>query len=409
MSMHGLPRLLRACALGAVVAIVAACGTPAADAPLTERMQAGPLVIAVRGSGDLHSTKATPLTVPGQQWTQRQLAWMLPDGSRVKKGEVVARFSAEQSKQDLAEALVDLQRNALARAGKQSDLGTQQDQLGVDMAQVASQLAIAHRYANAGFVALSRNQVLDGVQDERFLTTKQGILEWRRDQSSSRGGAELAVIDAKHATYALNAKQKRSDLDALELRAPHDGVLMLEADWSGEKPHIGSTMWAGNNIGSLPDIAAMEVRLSVPQIQAQGIRTGDAVELHPLGAPGEKVMSKLSWVAAAAQPKSRQSPVKYLQMKASVPAAAMRRYGWVPGQRFVGRVILLDAKAALSVPNLAVDSRGDGTTVDVREGATIVPRAVTLGVRGANRSQVLKGLKPGDEVVLAAPNRGAGA
>lgn len=405
MSMRHLPRML--CAVALAVA-VAACGKASTDAPLTERVQAGPLLIAVQGDGELHSTKATPLTVPGQQWTQRQLAWMLPDGSRVKKGEVVARFSAEQSKQDLAEALIDLQRNALARAGKQSDLGTQQGQLGVDMAQVASQLAIAHRYANAGFVALSRNQVLDGVQDERFLTTKQGILEWRRDQSSSRGGAELAVIDAKHATYELNARQKRSDLDALELRAPHDGVLMLEADWSGEKPRIGSTMWAGNNFGSLPDTASMEVRLSVPQIQAQGIKVGDAVELHPLGAPTEKVKSKLSWVAAAAQPKSRQSPVKYLQMKALVPAAAVQRYGWVPGQRFVGRVILLNAKAALSVPNLAIDSHGDGATVDVREGGKAVPRGVTLGVRGADRSQVLKGLKPGDEVVLSA-GHGAGA
>ena len=405
MNRHSSFRLL--CA-GMLAASVAACGGPAADAPLTERVQAGPLVIAVQGDGELHSTKATPLTVPGQQWTQRQLAWMLPDGSRVKKGEVVARFSAEQSRQDLAEALIDLQRNALARAAKQSELGTQQGQLGVDMAQVASQLAIAHRYANAGFVALSRNQVLDGVQDERFLTTKQGILEWRRDQSSSRGGAELAVIDAKHATYELNARQKRSDLDALELRAPHDGVLMLEADWSGEKPRIGSTMWAGNNFGSLPDTASMEVRLSVPQIQAQGIKVGDAVELHPLGAPAEKVTSKLSWVAAAAQPKSRQSPVKYLQMKAPVPAAAVQRHGWVPGQRFVGRVILLDARTALSVPNLAIDSHGDGTTVDVREGGKVVPRDVTLGVRGADRSQVLKGLRPGDEVVLSA-GRGAGA
>jgi hypothetical protein len=405
MNAHVLRRLLW---VGVLAAMLAACGKPAADAPLTERVQAAPLVIAVQGSGELQSTRATPLTVPGQQWTQRQLVWMLPDGSHVKKGEVVARFSAEQSKQDLAEALIDLQRNALARTGKQSDLGTQQDQLGVDMAQVASQLAIAHRYANAGFLALSRNQVLDGVQDERFLTTKQGILQWRRGQSSSRGAAELAVIDAQHATYALNATQKRNDLEALELRAPHDGVLMLEANWSGEKPHIGNAMWAGTNFGHLPDTAAMQVQLSVPQIQAQGIKVGDAVELHPLGAPGDKVVSKLSWVAAAAQPTSRESPVKYLQMKASVPATAVQRYGWVPAQRFVGRVILLDAKAALSVPNLAIDSGSAGATVDVREGGRIVSRGVTLGVRGANRSQVLKGLKSGDEVVLSAV-KGAGA
>jgi hypothetical protein len=392
-SRHLVPVLLLTLFLGA-------CGKPAATAPVTVRVEAAPLTLAVSGEGELRAIKATPLLVPGAQWTPRQLAWMLPDGSQVKQGEVVARFSAEQSKQDLAQALVDLQRNLLARAGKQAELGTSQGQLGVDLSDVATQLAIARRYANAGLAALARNQVLDAVQDAKFLQTKQGILDWRRDQSSTRGKAELAVLDAQRATYTVNEKQKRADLDALELHAPHDGVLVLESDWSGTKPAVGASMWAGNTFGSLPDTHAMEVQIAVPQVQAQGIKVGDAVEMHPLGLPGQSVTAKLSWVAEAAAPRSRQSPVKYLLMKAPVPAQAIARYGWVPGQHFSARVILLDARQALSVPNLAIDSHGDKATVTLREGGDIEHREVSLGVRGATRSQVLSGLRPGDEVVL---------
>jgi hypothetical protein len=391
--------LLRGTAL-TLALLLAACAQSATDAPPTVRVADAPLTLAVQGDGELRAIKATPLLVPGPQWTPRQLAWMLPDGSQVKKDEVIARFSAEQSKQDLAQALVDLQRNLLARAGKQAELGANQGQLGVDLSDVATQLAIARRYANAGIQALARNKVLDAVQDEHFLGTKQGILDWRRDQSGSRGKAELAVLDAQHATYDLNEKQKRSDLDALELRAPHDGVLVLETDWSGAKPSVGGSMWASNAFGSLPDTSAMEVQIAVPQVQAQGIKSGDSVELHPLGLPAQTVTSKLSWVAEAAQSRSRSSPVKYLLMKALVPAAAVQRYAWVPGQHFAARVILFESAHALSVPNLAIDSSGDSATVTVREGNATRKRTIRLGVRGATRSQVLDGVKAGDEVVL---------
>ncbi|HEX5489101.1 MAG TPA: HlyD family efflux transporter periplasmic adaptor subunit [Rhodanobacteraceae bacterium] len=379
---------------------LAACSHEAPKGSVTEQVEPGPLVIAVAAQGELHSTHATPLTVPGQQFTHRQLAWILPDGSRVKKGELIARFSARQSKQDLAEALVDLQRNALARAGKQSDIDSQRDKLDVGMAEVETDLGIAKRYSHASLLALSRDKILDSVQDAQFLTTKKGILTWQLGQAGDRGAAELAVIDAKRATFELNAKQKRADLDALEVRAPHAGVLVLKADWSGNTPHIGSTMWAGNSFASLPDPASLEVELWVPGLEAQGIAAGDTVELHPLGDPSQTATTKLSWVASTAQPRSRESPVKFVSMKAPIPVQAARRYGWTPGQRFAARVVLLDAKHTLSVPNLALASDNGDPVVQLSEGDRTVQRRVTLGVRGPARSQVTQGLAAGDVVLL---------
>lgn len=393
-------RLVHRSSMAMLVLMLAACGNAAIDAPLTERVHEGALSISVQGVGELKSTKATPLVVPGQQWTQRQLAWALPDGSVVSKGDLVAKFSAEQSKQDLAYALLDLERNLLAHAGVNTNLDTQQAQLQVNLADVATQLAIARRYANAGLEALSRNKVLDAIQNEEFLSTKKGVLDWRSNQADARGDAELAVLDAKRATFKLSAEQKRADLAALELRAPHDGVLVLEADWSGEKPRVGSTLWAGRNFARLPDTSAMQVEIAVPQLQAQGIEVGDAVEIHPLGLPEQSVRTEINWVARAAQARSRQSPVKYLSVKAAVPADAVRKYAWAPGQRFEATVILYDSEHAISVPNLAITSRGGKATVRVREDGRVVKREVTLGVRGAARSLVLKGLKPGDEVLL---------
>lgn len=378
----------------------AACSRTDDTPALLERIELAPARLLVYGEGTLNSTKPAALVVPGTQWSQRQLRWLLADGSWVKSGDVVARFSAEQSKMNLATAMVDLQRNALARQAKEVELDDTQGKLTVDIDQVIGQMGIARRYANATELAVARNKILDAVQDEHFLGVKQDTLNWRKGQSSTRGQAELALIEAQRATNDVLAKQNRDDLAALEVRAPNEGMFVLQADWSGEKPKLGAAMWAGFTFATLPDIASMEVEIWLPQVEAHDVREGMTVELVPLGAPEEKIRSTISWVAAAAAVRSRETPVKYLSLKATVPADAVAQHHWVPGQGFRATIVLLDSDKTLTVPNIALTSSGDASSVTVREGGRSETRTLKLGVRGPSRTQVLDGLHAGETIVL---------
>ncbi|MGO1003793.1 efflux RND transporter periplasmic adaptor subunit [Lysobacter sp. CA196] len=392
--------MMRAVAIAIfALALLSACAADTAPATV-ETVAAAPLRLSVRGEGELKSAKATPLNVPGRNWASRQLEWMLPEGSTVRKGDLIARFSAAQGQQELSQTLIDLQRNLLARAAKQGELATAHSKVAVDLAQVAVQLGIAERYASADLSTMARNEVLDAVQDASYLKAKRDTLEWQRGQAGVRGGAELAVLDAQRATFDLAAQARQSDLDALELRAPNDGVLMLSSNWSGDKPNVGATLRAGFDYGSLPDASAMELELSLPQIEAQGLRVGHAVEMFPVGRPEQRIVSTLSWVASAAKVRSQDSPVKYLTMKAPIPAEAIARYRLVPGQRLDARVVLFDAPKALSVANVAIDSDAGKDYVRVRNGGDFLRREIQLGVRGPARSQVRSGLREGDEVLL---------
>jgi HlyD family secretion protein len=385
--------------LPALVLLAGCGGEGATEAPF-EELRLQPLELVVEGSGQLKSSKSTPLMVPGTQWASRQLVWMKEDGSRVEAGEVVARFSPAQGELEFAKALLDLQRNALSRQAKQDELGTLQGRVDVDLAQVGSELSIAQRYAGADLEMFARNEILDAIQDQQFLGEKRGVLEWKRGQAGSRGSTELAVLDSQKATYELNRDRRRDDLDALELKAPNAGVLVLSANWSGEKPKVGSALWAGNEFATLPDPAALEVELALPQLEAQGAVTDAEVELYPVGRPEQAVRSKLSWVAGAAAVRNRQSPVKYVSMKAAVPADVAHEHGWVPGQAFRARIFVQRLERGLSVPNVAVVSDEGKTWVDVRTGSGVEKREVKLGARGPARSEVLEGLKAGEAVVL---------
>jgi multidrug efflux pump subunit AcrA (membrane-fusion protein) len=55
-----------------------------------------------------------------------------------------------------------------------------------------------------------------------------------------------------------------------------------------------------------------------------------------------------------------------------------------------------------SVPNVALGHDGDGASVDVLVDGKVQQRRLKLGTRGATRTQVLEGLRPGDRVLLAA-------
>ena len=102
--------------------LLAACsGAPDRELPV-EVLQPAPLALDIRAQGQVRAVNSTPLKVPGRNWTRQQLSELLPDGSFVKKGDVIARFSPAQGELQLAEALLEVERNALARAAKQDTL-----------------------------------------------------------------------------------------------------------------------------------------------------------------------------------------------------------------------------------------------------------------------------------------------
>lgn len=400
--MKPLPRPLPV-ALGLLlVGLLAGCAeAPIPSEAVLETVELRPTRMLVETEGRLRATRATPLLVPGENWTQRQLLWMAEDGSRVEAGALVARFGAPQSELELDKALLDLSRGLLAKDAVDARLSSERGRLDVDLADVEGQLAIARRYEGVDMAMFARNEVLDALEDVEFLGEKRSVIDWRLQRSLLLARAEQAVLDNQRATHELNAQRRRSDLEALELRAPNAGVLVLTANWSGEKPRLGGQMWAGNEFASLPDPSALELEISLPQNEAAGIAVGTAVEFHPLGRPELAVRSQLHWVAGSAQQRNRQSPVKYLQMRAEVPAEVAAAQGWVPGMGFAVRLLLLDAESAITLPNVALQVEGAQATVQVAGPGGIEQRAVELGQRGPVRSQVMAGLTPGERVLLA--------
>ena len=385
-----------------------ACSNETAIRNPVEIVAVGPVRLQVDAEGEIRAAQATPLSVPGQQWTRRQPIWLLDDGTPVDAGDLIARFSPEQSELELAQIILDLQRNQLARIGKEEQLGGAQARVDIDLVEVATRLSIAQRYADIDLAKyFAHNEILDAIDDERFLGIRQGVLEWKRDQSAQRGATEIAVLDAQKASHERNSAAREADLNALELRAPHAGMFMLEANWAGEKPRVGTNLMAGQVLGHLPNLEALEVELKVPQMEGQALAIGQRVRLHLIGRPEHAIETKLSWVAASAQVRSRENPARFLAVRAPLPPEAVRSLRLAPGMRMSAQIDVLETERAISIANIAVlDERGRNV-VHVRGKKEFESRQIELGARGIARSEVLTGLSEGDVVLLTPPRTAA--
>ncbi|WP_181373337.1 efflux RND transporter periplasmic adaptor subunit [Massilia glaciei] len=391
---------MRAAAAATTALLLSACGAePAPRLEASETLGARAWSETLVVDGHIKASANTPLTVPGSGWESRILVDMVADGSAVRKGQVVARFDAPQSRMELSQAETELLRKALGEEGIAMAAGVNQVVLAADSAKVDADLALSERYAKVDLSVFARNKVLDALADIGYLSTKRGYLGWKSGQVAARSGADSAVLRSQRDSVMLMADQKRKNLAALELVAPHDGVFLQAADWDGTKAEIGASQRVGQEFGSLPDLDMLVAHFSVAEGRAFGLKVGLPVRVRLLGV-GTEMSLKVTRVGSTASVKSGESPVKYSDFEAAIDKATALKLGLKPGQAMRATVQLVDQAGALTVPNMALVQDGSGFAVYTEEQGKAVRHKVVLGLRGPVRSEVKSGVAAGARVLL---------
>lgn len=380
---------------------LAACGDDSAVRVPTETLAPRAWLETLDVDGEIKAASSTALAVPGTGWENRELLTMVEDGSFVKKGDVIARFDAPQARMELSQAEMELLRKELGEQTLVDSAAVNRAELSADSAKVSSDLTLSERYADikAESGVLTRNQILDALQDTGFLKNKRSYLGWKTGQADIRTAASRAVMASQKNSVSLTAEQRRKSLAALELLAPHDGVFLLTAKWDGSKPQIGASLWSGHDFGKLPDAGQLIAKFSVAEGEAFGLNPGLPLRARLTGT-GTEFDLKVSRVGSNASTRSRESPVKYSEFEAAIDPAVAARLGLSPGQALRATVRLVDRPATLTLPNLALVQDGAAYAVFVGEQAPGVKQVVELGQRGLVRSEIKSGIKAGARVLL---------
>ncbi len=167
----------------------------------------------------------------------------------------------------------------------------------------------------------------------------------------------------------------------------------------------------GNSVGVLsiltPDVtpvltiaaaAAPEAMIAVGQTNIAKVRTGQKVIIHPDSNKDKDFEGTVTRVDNIG--KNVQGVVTYnVYLKLNDPGELLK-----PEMTVDGDIVTNERKDVLTVPNSAVVLYKGGKAVRIRKGNSMDYIPVTVGIKGETRTEILEGLKDGQNIIVSLTN-----
>jgi multidrug efflux pump subunit AcrA (membrane-fusion protein) len=384
-----------------LILLLSACGPGPAEQVETLRVSKEDFDISLLAKGELRAAESTPIKPPPGSTNPRTISWLAPNYSAVRKGQVIARFDVSNAEQEATKTGIELTKVDIQVMAKQRELERLLSELGHELELVDIEKLMAEKFVVEDTLAYSRLEIIDATRNKELLDYRSGHLENKKGDYSEKQNAEIEVLDAVRATQESKNLEHRQQIEQAEVLAPHDGFLVYEKTWWGQQVDIGSTVFPGNKIASIPNLDNMEAVLRVLETEAVGLAEGQKVDLKIDAFPDRPLNGKISSISATAAPINRESPVKYFTVTVALEKADP---DWITPEAQVTAVIHINrVEDTIAIPNQALFQDAAGDWVLIRDGNSLERRKVTLGLRDANRSQVTSGLESGDEIALYPP------
>jgi RND family efflux transporter MFP subunit len=213
---------------------------------------------------------------------------------------------------------------------------------------------------------------------QEHLTALQSVAKQEQIKTAA---AQVETAKAHH-------EGAQAQLSYSEIRSPITGVIADRGVYPGEMATAGSPLL------TVMDVSRVVARANIPQSQAGFVKVGDPATVTQTGS-AEELPGKVIVVSPAVDPNSTTVQV---WVETSNPGERLK-----PGVTVHVSIVSATIKNAVLVPPAALLPGAEGGTQVIVVGPDSVahPRKVEIGVREADKVQVLAGVKPGELVVTA--------
>ncbi len=264
-------------------------------------------------------------------------------------------------------------------------------------------MLLVERFSPEGMVALSKNEIIDSVKSKQFLKARKKNLDWRNKVHQEKMISELGLLDLERRKHTSKLANYQNAIGKMEVKAPHDGLFVLQKDRHGEKPRVGGSVWPGRKIGSLPEMRDLLARIFILESEAAGLSTGQMVTFSFDAYPEEVIEGTLTHIDPVAMTLDRDSPVKYFG--ATVAIASSSQDYWRPGIQLRGRVFVSKKENVISVPSQAIFQDEQIYYVYLNDGRKWSKRKVVTGPRNFAVTEIVSGIAEGDVIALYKPEK----
>lgn len=284
----------------------------------------------LRLEGEIAAEKSVSISPPSVdgQW-QYQITQLLPDGSAVKKDQVVVAFDAGDLQRRLVEAQSKLNEKRSELERLLLDLAERERTETLSIEEQRAELAKATRKAEQPAELLRSVDYKKLVAERQRAEARQPLIEQRERARAEQRRAERALVEAEVTQLSAEAAMLATALGQLQVKAPRDGVLVVRSGWRGERFEVGTQVFVGQSVAEIPDPATLVVRATATERDLFRVREGQAATVRVEGGAGRQFDAVVTRVGASVRSKSRRQPIPVVDVELDIQGNTQ---GLRPGQ-----------------------------------------------------------------------------
>jgi multidrug efflux pump subunit AcrA (membrane-fusion protein) len=380
----------------------------AAEAGLTAPVKLGTFKMVVTTTGELRARKFVQVQGPAQAQSvnvyQTKIASIVPEGSVVKEGDVIAELDRSPAATKLADVTLSLQK-------AQAEYTTAELDSALNLAQAREDVRTAEYTLEEKKIAKEQAQYeapsIKRQADIDLEKSQRGVEQAKRnlDTKTKQAVAKMSSVAADLGRQQNQLKNIQTVMEGFTIRAPAPGMVIYLREWNGKKKGVGSQWNAWDNtVATLPDLTQMESQTYVNEVDVRKLAVGQPVQISLDADPSKKLPGKVTEIANVGEQRPNQDS-KVFEVKIEVLQADTTLR---PGMTTANAIETASVPNALSVPLEAVVSEAGYSYVYKREGRGIVKQMIDPGPMNDNEIVVRRGLTKDDHVLLAPPTDKSG-
>ncbi len=399
-----------------IVAGVALVGLPGAwlfardtedtGTAVTARVKRGEFKVTVTTSGELRARKFVQITAPaGAQEAeiyQMKISSIVPEGTVVKEGDVVAELDRSTLASKIAEVTLALQKAEAVyeQASLDSTLNLSKAREEIRSMELGlEEKRLAKEQAAFEAPTVRRQAEIDLEKAERALA--QARLDYTTKTEQAQ--AKMREVGADLSRQRNQLQVVQDVMQGFTVKAPAPGMVIYVKEWNGRKRTTGSQVNAWDpGVATLPDLTQMESVTYVNEIDVRKIAVGQPVELGLDSDPTRKLQGKVTSVANVGEQRPN-TDAKVFEVKVEVLQADTTLR---PGMTTANGIETHRSPDALFLPFEAVNNENGVPFVYRQSGSRLTKQEVVTGATNDDEVIIERGLAENDLVLLAPPRGG---
>ena len=368
--------------------------------PLTQPIQPRDFTLKIMANGELQSAESVTIGVPSVPIQRLRIAWVIPDGTHVKKGDVLVEFDPTEldlkvmeHRNDLEIALQKLSKGEMASTSEKTDVMKDKKIAELELEKI-------NEFLPRDEQIFARRQIIEGQLDKDYTEKKIVFADARLQLKGRVYSLEEAILMLELGQADTRINQAKNALASLKLISPGTGIIVYEPSFffGGHTLMPGRVVYIGNPLCNLVNPEKMEARCFVLEKDAGELRPDQPVKVTLDPFPGVEFTGKVKSIDKVARSIDRDSPVKYFQT--IVTMDRVDKELMKPGVKLKAEIMAGEMKDVIVVPRSAVVKKEAGFVAYIqRAPGQFEPVPVTLGQGDLIQVVVTEGLEA--EMILA--------